>query len=95
MKDDETRDSYLHLSDIIFPQLKHIKCLEDKNLEFVNEFINLSKRFNLPTRIRDLGIPKKACKTMSIEAMKQERLLINNPIPIKQEDAQKIYEQAW
>ena len=95
MKDDETRDSYLHLSDIIFPQLKHIKYLEDKTLAFVNEFINLSKRFNLPTRIRDLGIPKKACKTMSIEAMKQERLLINNPIPIKQEDAQIIYEQAW
>jgi alcohol dehydrogenase class IV len=32
---------------------------------------------------------------MSIEAMKQERLLINNPIRIKQEDAKKIYEQAW
>ena len=31
MKDDETRDSYLHLSDIIFPQLKHIKYLEDKD----------------------------------------------------------------
>ena len=57
MRDDETRDSYLHLSDIIFPQLNHIKYLEDKTLALVNEFINLSKRFNLPTRIRDLGIP--------------------------------------
>lgn len=95
MKDDETRNSYLYLSDIIFPQIKHITNLEDKALAFVNEFINLSKRFHLPTRIRELGIPKKACKKMSIEAMKQERLLINNPINMTQEDAQKIYEEAW
>ena len=55
----------------------------------------LSKRLNLPTKIRELGIPKKACKEMSIEAMKQERLLINNPIGLTQKDIQKIYEQAW
>ena len=55
----------------------------------------MSKRLNLPTKIRELGIPKKACKEMSIEAMKQERLLINNPIGLTQKDIQKIYEQAW
>ena len=59
------------------------------------KFINLSKRLNLPTKIRELGIPKKACREMSIEAMKQERLLINNPIGLTQKDIQKIYEQAW
>ena len=55
----------------------------------------MSKRLNLPTKIRELGIPKKACREMSIEAMKQERLLINNPIGLTQKDIQKIYEQAW
>ena len=95
MKDEETRNSYLYLSDIIFPQIKHIKNPKDKSLVFINEFINLSKRFNLPTTIRELGIPKKACREMSIEAMKQERLLINNPISLTQKDIQKIYEQAW
>ena len=95
MKDEETKNSYLYLSDIIFPQIKHIKNPKDKSLVFINEFINLSKRFNLPTTIRELGIPKKACREMSIEAMKQERLLINNPISLTQKDIQKIYEQAW
>ncbi len=95
MKDEETRNSYLYLSDIIFPQIKHIKNSQDKSLLFINEFINLSKRFNLPTTIRELGIPKKACREMSIEAMKQERLLINNPLSLSQNDIQKIYEQAW
>ena len=95
MKDEDTRNSYLYLSDIIFPQIKHIKNPKDKSLVFINEFINLSKRFNLPTTIRELGIPKKACREMSIEAMKQERLLINNPISLTQKDIQKIYEQAW
>ena len=53
-------------------------------------FINLSKKLNLPTKIRELGIPKKACREMSIEAMKQERLLINNPIGLTQKDIQKF-----
>ena len=95
MKDEGTRNSYLYLSDIIFPQIKHIKNTQDKSIAFINEFINLSKRLNLPTKIRELGIPKKACREMSIEAMKQERLLINNPIGLTQKDIQKIYEQAW
>lgn len=95
MKDEETKNSYLYLSDIIFPQIKHIKNTQDKSIAFINEFINLSKRLNLPTKIRELGIPKKACREMSIEAMKQERLLINNPIGLTQKDIQKIYEQAW
>ena len=95
MKDEDIRNSYLYLSDIIFPQTKHIKNPKDKSLVFINEFINLSKRFNLPTTIRELGIPKKACREMSVEAMKQERLLINNPISLTQKDIQKIYEQAW
>ena len=95
MKDEETKNSYLYLSDIIFPQIKHIKNTQEKSIAFINEFINLSKRLNLPTKIRELGIPKKACREMSIEAMKQERLLINNPIGLTQKDIQKIYEQAW
>ncbi|MFL2802963.1 MAG: iron-containing alcohol dehydrogenase [Paracoccaceae bacterium] len=95
MKDKETRNSYLYLSDIIFPKLSNIKNKKNKTVAFVNEFIDLSKRFNLPTKIRELGIPKKACKEMSVEAMKQERLLINNPINITGDDAHKIYEEAW
>ena len=95
MKDDETRNSYLYLSDIIFPKLSNIKNKKNKSFAFVNEFIGLSKRFNLPTKIRELGIPKKACKEMSVEAMRQERLLINNPINMTEDDAYKIYEEAW
>ena len=95
MKDEETKNSYFYLSDIIFPQIKHIKNTQDKSTAFINEFINLSKKLNLPTKIRELGIPKEACREMSIEAMKQERLLINNPIGLTQKDIQKIYEQAW
>ena len=83
------------ISDIIFPKLSNIKNKKNKALALVNEFIDLSKRFNLPTKIRELGIPKKACKEMSVEAMRQERLLINNPINMTEDDAHKIYEEAW
>jgi alcohol dehydrogenase class IV len=29
------------------------------------------------------------------EAMKQQRLLVNNPVPIGEEDARRLYEAAW
>jgi alcohol dehydrogenase class IV len=29
------------------------------------------------------------------EAMRQERLLVNNPSPIGEEDARRLYEAAW
>ena len=29
------------------------------------------------------------------EAMRQERLLVNNPCPIREEDARRLYEAAW
>ena len=32
---------------------------------------------------------------LAAEAMKQQRLLVNNPVPVTLEDAAAIYRAAW
>ena len=63
--------------------------------EFIDRMEELSKRLGLPQKLREVDIPKNACKKMAHDAMKQTRLLINNPREVKEADAFNIYQAAW
>ena len=56
---------------------------------------NLSKRLGLPQKLREVNIPKDACEKMARDAMKQTRLLVNNPREVTETDALNIYQSAW
>ena len=56
---------------------------------------NLSKRLGLPQKLREVNIPKNACEKMASNAMKQTRLLVNNPREVTESDALSIYQSAW
>ncbi len=90
-----TKEAYAKLAGIVFPVLEKIDDLDQRAESFAEEFTTLSKHLNLPTRLREINIPEKACREMAKEAMKQERLLVNNPKTITLEDAEKIYKAAW
>jgi alcohol dehydrogenase class IV len=49
----------------------------------------------LKPRLRDHGIPESDIPMLAKEAMKQTRLLVNNPCPIDEADARRLYEAAW
>ena len=49
----------------------------------------------LPTRLRDAGVPRADLRRLAADAMRHERLLVNNPVPIGEADALRIYEAAW
>jgi len=49
----------------------------------------------LAPRLRDHGVPEDDIPMLAREAMKQQRLLVNNPAPIGEEDARRLYEAAW
>ncbi len=49
----------------------------------------------LAPRLRDHGIAQDDLPTLAREAMKQQRLLVNNPCPIDEADALRLYEAAW
>ena len=63
--------------------------------DFIDRLKNLSSLLNLPSKLRELDIPKDACVKMAKESMKQTRLLVNNPREVTEEDAFNIYNAAW
>lgn len=62
---------------------------------FIENLVTLSHDLGLPPRLRDVGIPREALVKMAADAMKQQRLLVNNPRPVLEADALQIYEAAW
>ena len=62
---------------------------------FIEKLIILSKELGLPQKLRDVSIPEYACAPMAKDAMKQTRLLVNNPREVTEQDAYDIYRSIW
>jgi alcohol dehydrogenase class IV len=62
---------------------------------FINRLEKLSGEIGLPPRLRDVGIGEDALPKMASDAMKQTRLLVNNPREVTEADALAIYRAAW
>jgi alcohol dehydrogenase class IV len=61
----------------------------------IERLAGLSSSLGLPTRLRDVDIPETALAGMARDAMKQTRLLVNNPRVVEEADALAIYRAAW
>lgn len=62
---------------------------------FIEELAGLSKRLGMPTRLREVGIGQAHLEKLAADAMKQQRLLVNNPREVGEADALAIYRAAW
>jgi alcohol dehydrogenase class IV len=62
---------------------------------FIDAIAALSAELGLEQRLRDVGIGENALSMLACEAMKQTRLLVNNPRPVCEADALAIYRAAW
>jgi alcohol dehydrogenase class IV len=60
----------------------------------VERLAALCREAGLPQRLRDVGVAPADLDLLAAEAMKQERLLVNNPCPISEADARRLYEAA-
>ncbi|MCK0536664.1 iron-containing alcohol dehydrogenase [Alcanivorax quisquiliarum] len=90
---DAARTEYTALAAIILPPQE---ALGDDAAEKMIDFLaDLATRLNLPTRLRDLDIPESALPRLAAEAMLQQRLLVNNPRDVSEQDALAIYQAAW
>jgi alcohol dehydrogenase len=56
---------------------------------------NLAKLGNLKIKLSDHGIDEKDIDMLADDAMKQTRLLVNNPKEITREDAYNIYKEVF
>ena len=55
----------------------------------------LADDLGLQTRLRELDIPEQDLSKLAQQAILQQRLLINNPRPVSEQDAYTIYRQAY
>lgn len=62
--------------------------------EFATLFESLAKDLGIANRLSEVGISGENVELLATEAMKQTRLLPNNPREVKFEDAIRIYTQA-
>jgi len=93
--DTKTTNNYAELAPFVFPDIDTEKGNQAVCKEFIDRLENLSQKIGLPQKLREVNIPKKACKKMASDAMKQTRLLVNNPREVTENDALNIYEAAW
>ena len=95
IKDQNAAQLYSEIAPIIFPEMENSTSAQDISTKFIENLSKLSSNLGLEQRLRDVGIPENACESMTKDAMKQTRLLINNPKEITENDAYDIYKSAW
>ena len=93
--DTKASKDYAELAPYVFPNIEINKGAQAVSAEFIDKLEDLSKKLGLPQKLREVDIPKEACEKMARDAMKQTRLLINNPREVTEKDALNIYQSAW
>ena len=88
------REHYADLAEILAPdcagQGSQARCA--LLIDRLDQMVSAS---GIAPRLRDHGIPADDIPMLAREAMKQQRLLVNNPCPIDEGDARRLYEAAW
>jgi alcohol dehydrogenase class IV len=84
---------YAELGAMLEPGLADLG-LQGRAQGFVQHLSRLSRATGVPRRLSEVGVGPEHLDLLAAEAMKQERLLINNPCPITQADARRLYEAA-
>lgn len=86
--------AYAELSVCVFPELSALD--EESRVDlFINKIASLSEELGLEATLRDVGISESDLPMLAKEAMKQTRLLVNNPKEVDEDVALSIYQQAF
>ncbi len=85
---------YAEIAADAFPHLAREDGIQGRCAAFIEELADLSKRLGMQTRLTEVGIAAEHLPAMAADAMKQTRLLVNNPRPVTEADALAIYKAA-
>lgn len=87
---------YAELAEVIIPE----KCTllisaEEKAEAFVEYLEYLIDDLGLPTKLKSLKVKRSSLEMLAKDAMKQDRLLVNNPRPISELEILALYQAAY
>ena len=88
------RELYAELAPIVDPKCE-ASGTQGKVRSLIDGLEQLCVESGLKLRLRDHGIRQDDVPRLASEAMKQTRLLVNNPCEISESDACRLYEAAW
>ena len=88
------RELYSELAPILLPECEG-QGSQARCAALIDRLDGLVTASGLRPRLRDHGILESDIPLLAKEAMKQTRLLVNNPCPIEEDDARRLYEAAW
>ncbi|RUM98905.1 iron-containing alcohol dehydrogenase [Pseudaminobacter arsenicus] len=91
----EAAHLYAEIAADVFPHLEREQDIQGRCAAFIAELAALAGKLGLPPRLRDVGIGEEHLAKMAADAMKQTRLLVNNPRGLSEADALSIYRAAW
>jgi len=86
---------YAEIAGDCFPDLAGEEGNQGRCSAFIEALADLSVRVGLQQRLREVGIGEAHLPKMAADAMKQQRLLVNNPRDVSEADALAIYRAAW
>jgi len=88
------REHYAELAPIVVPDCE-AEGSQARVALLIDRLDELVRESGIAPRLRDYGIDVAEAPMLAREAMKQTRLLVNNPCEISRSDAQRLYEAAW
>jgi alcohol dehydrogenase class IV len=91
---DAAREYYAELAEILEPDCAG-EGSQARAALLIERLDELARSSGLALRLRDHGVAFEEAPVLAREAMKQTRLLVNNPCEISESDAQRLYEAAW
>src|SRR5690606_17483496 len=91
----EAAHLYAEIAGDCFPALAGEEGIQGRCSAFIEALAGLSVRVGLQQRLREMGIGEADLPKMAADAMKQQRLLVNNPRDVSEADALAIYRAAW
>jgi len=91
----EAAHLYAEIACDAFPHLAGEEGTQALCSAFIEELAALSKKLGMQTKLREVNIGEEHLEKMAADAMKQTRLLVNNPREVSQTDALAIYRAAW
>ena len=89
-------DSYATLARIIMQGASEGSASDDAVSESLPAYFEaLVDRLMMPSKLRELNVPEDSLPMLARDAMQQQRLLVNNPRKLDEQDALRIYEAAY
>jgi alcohol dehydrogenase class IV len=88
------RHLYAELAEVIEPDCA-AQASQARAALLIERLDELARNSGLPLRLRDHGVGFDEAPVLAQEAMRQTRLLVNNPCEITESDARRLYEAAW